>query len=387
MLKIAVVTGTRADFGLLDPLLRGIVTDTATELQLVVTGMHLSPEFGMTVQEVRSSGYRVADEIEILLSSDTGTGTAKSVGLATVGFADSFRRLDPDWIVLLGDRFEILAAAVAAFFQGIPVAHIHGGERTDGALDDAIRHAITKMSVLHFVSTKDYQRRVIQLGENPITVHHVGAIGLDRIDFSELITKSELAKYLGIDGTKPWCTVTFHPVTTRPGEVRTNINELISVLKTISDMEFVITKANADENGRLINSLMEEFVATVDNAVLVDSLGSKRYLSCVQASALVLGNSSSGILEAPFLKTPTVDIGDRQGGRIRGKSVIHAEPIASRILYAIQKARALADAAVYEENPYYNGGAAKRILEAIKNTEPSTRKTFFDLDFDITDLD
>lgn len=380
--RIAVVTGTRAEFGLLEPLLEKIVSSDETELQLIVTGMHLSSEFGMTVREVRGAGYHIADEIEMLLSSDSSVGVAKSVGLATIGFADSFRRLQPDWVVVLGDRFEILAAATTAMLMGVPIAHIHGGERTDGAIDDSIRHAVTKMARLHFVSTEDYRRRVIQLGESPKTVHHVGAIGLDRIDSQRLIPKEQLAHDLGLAPGLPWCTVTFHPVTTRPHETRHDVEQLTQAMAERRDLFFVITKANADENGRLVNRLLNDFVTSAGNAALFDSLGSLRYLSCVAASEFVLGNSSSGIIEAPFLGTPAVDIGLRQHGRISGPLVVHCEPDVEAIHAAIERARALRSQNVQARSPYYNGGASSRILKELRQTVYQGTKVFFDVSFD-----
>jgi len=380
--RIAVVTGTRADFGLLQPLLDKIVADPETELQLIATGMHLSPEFGMTVTEVRDAGYEIADEIEILLSSDSSVGTAKSVGLATIGFADSFRRLRPDWIVVLGDRFEILGASTAAMLMGLPVAHIHGGERTEGAVDEAIRHSVTKMSTLHFVSTPEYRKRVIQLGEPPERVHHIGAIGLDRINYETLLPKDKLGKDLGIDPGRPWCTVTFHPVTLEPDATQDAVKALTGALDEFSDMFFIITKANADEGGRLMNQILGEYAASRSNSKLFDSLGSARYLSCVYASELVLGNSSSAIIEAPHLLTPSVDIGSRQQGRARGDSVVHCETSQNSIVEAVRHARQIKAQNPFPASPYYNGGAANPIMEVLKRTPPSRVKRFHDIEFD-----
>lgn len=381
--KIAVVTGTRAEFGLLQPLLERIVADPETDLQLLVTGMHLSPEFGMTVNEIRDAGYEIADEIEILLSSDTGVGTAKSVGLATIGFADTLRRMTPDWLVVLGDRFEIFAAATAAMLIGVPIAHIHGGERTEGLVDEPIRHSVTKMSMLHFVSTPEYRKRVVQLGEAPDRVFHVGAIGLDRISQEYLLPKEEIAQELQVEVTRTWSTVTYHPVTLDPGSAETSVNALIGAMSARQDLFFIITKANADESGRMVNRMLAEYAQSSTNAALFDSLGSRRYLSCVAASALVLGNSSSALIEAPHLKTPTVDIGIRQQGRARGKSVIHCDETQSGIESAISSALANSDAAAFESSPYYNGGAVEPIIAALKD-QPSRRiKSFFDVEFSL----
>lgn len=381
--KIAVVTGTRAEFGLLQPLIDLIVADRETELQLIVTGMHLSPEFGMTVEEIREAGYDIADEIEILLSSDTGVGTAKSVGLATIGFADTLCRLSPDWLVVLGDRFEILAAATAAMLIGKPIAHIHGGERTEGVIDEPIRHSVTKMSVLHFVATPEYRKRVIQLGESPDRVFHVGAIGLDRIREENLLTREQLANDLRIDSSKTWCTVTFHPVTLDPDSVEESVYALVGAMRSRPDLFFVMTKANADEAGRKVNRVLTSYADAAENAALFDSLGSQRYLSCVKASALVLGNSSSALIEAPYLKTPSVDIGIRQQGRARGESVVHCGERQSEIEAAIEQALAIGEDEVFQSSPYFNGGAALPILQTLKSVPSKRIKSFHDVQFTI----
>lgn len=383
MTRIAILTGTRAEFGLLQPLIDLVLADPETELQLLVTGMHLSPEFGMTVAEIKEHGYPVADEIEILLSSDTAVGTAKSVGLATIGVADSLRRLQPNWLVLLGDRFELLGAASAAMLMGVPIAHIHGGERTEGAVDEAIRHSLTKMASVHFVSAPEHRKRVIQLGEDPGRIQHVGAIGLDRIDRDELMQKSLLAKDLGIDASLPWCVMTYHSVTLEPAHVKADAEVLLNVIRSLPDVYFIITKANADEQGRLINRRLEEFVDTAPNAALFDSLGSHRYLSAVHAAEFVLGNSSSGIFEAPFLHTPTVDVGNRQRGRARGPSVVHAEMSEESILRAVREARTINDPDIFDRSPYYNGGAASPILSVLKGPQPPRVKSFFDVQFEL----
>lgn len=381
--KIAVATGTRAEFGLLQPLLDKIVEDPETDLQLIVTGMHLSPEFGMTVSEVRDAGYQIADEIEILLSSDTGVGTAKSVGLATIGFADTLHRLKPDWLVLLGDRFEMLGVATAALLVGVPIAHIHGGERTEGAIDESIRHSITKMAHLHFVSTPEYRKRVIQMGESPDRVFHVGAIGLDRIDKAQLISKDDLAGDLNVDPDRRWCTVTYHPVTTETTAIEESVAELTAAMNEVDDLVFVITKANADEGGRLVNKMLTEFAERAEHVHIFSSLGSMRYLSCVFHSELVLGNSSSAIIEAPHLGTPSVNIGSRQCGRARGESVINCSESQDEIVKAIKRARAIDDPNVFESSPYYIGGAAAPILKELKVLQSGRSKNFYDVDFEV----
>lgn len=383
MKNLAVVTGTRAEFGLLQPLLEKIAADPDTNLQLVVTGMHLSPEFGMTVNEVRDAGYEIAEEIEMLLSSDTGVGTAKSVGLATIGFADALHRLRPDWLVVLGDRFEVLAAATAALLVGVPIAHIHGGERTEGAIDESIRHSVTKLAQLHFVSTSEYRKRVIQLGERPDTVFHVGAIGLDRIDHRSLASRTEIASSLGLDQSRRWCTVTYHPATTEPDAIQSRVGALIGAMRLEPEWQFVITKANADQGGRLVNRLLADFVSGVENAFLFDSLGSHRYLSCVHHSDVVLGNSSSAIIEAPQLGTPSVDVGDRQRGRVRGDSVTHCSETSEEIRAALRLAGVRKHSGKKFGNPYYVGGAAEVVFGALKTKKAIRAKPFYDLEFSI----
>lgn len=382
--KIALVTGTRAEFGLLYPLIESVHKKVEDfELQLIVTGMHLSPEFGFTVEEIRESGVPIADEIEFLLSSDTSYGTAKSVGLAIIGFTDSYRRLKPDMVILLGDRFEILAAATAAMLIGIPIAHIHGGERTEGAVDESIRHSITKMSSIHFVATEEYRKRVIQLGEPVNRVYNVGAIGLDRIKKDQLISKKQLADELVIDVEPPWCTVTYHPVTLDPLNTKRKVQELLSALGAYPQMFFIFTKANADENGRMINSLIKDYVDSHENTKLFDSLGSKRYLSVVANSEIVIGNSSSGIIEVPFLHVPTLDLGIRQKGRVRGSSVFTVEEEQKSITKAIGHILHIKKEIDYSMHPYYNGGATQKILEKIAKYGNSRIKPFVDIDFEI----
>lgn len=386
MRKIGIVTGTRAEYGLLSPLIAAIRADNELTLQLIVTGTHLAPEFGATVAEIRADHIPISDELEILLSSDTSVGTAKSTGLATIAFADSFRRLAPDVLVLLGDRFEVLAAASAAMIMGIPVAHIHGGERTEGAIDESIRHAVTKMSHLHFVSTKEYAHRVIQMGEHPSTVFHVGAIGLDRVANLATVSREALAGSLQIPIDREWCTATFHPTTIDPEADLDNLSALLEAISIFPRIVFVFTKANADAHGRAINAALEMHCDANDNAVLFDSLGSKRYLILVSESAFVIGNSSSGLIEAPFLRVPTIDIGIRQQGRVRCASVQHVEPNVQEIQTAINACLDPKSIFQYEPNPYYAGGATSRILEALKTRLPSRLKRFFDVSITHEDL-
>lgn len=379
--KVAIVTGTRAEYGLLKPLLDQLHADAAFDSRLIVTGAHLVPEFGMTVEEIRADGVAIADEIEMMLGSDSRYGTAKSVGLGTIGFADSFRRLRPALVVVLGDRFEILAAATAAMLTGVPIAHIHGGERTEGAVDESIRHAITKMSHLHFVSTEEYARRVIQLGEQPDSVFHVGAIGLDRIDRQRITPKREVAERLGLPRDLRWCATTYHPVTLEHGTNEAQFQQVLDAVALRRDVYFVFTKANADAEGRRINAMIEAFVAKHDNAALFDSLGSQMFLSLMAASDFVLGNSSSGIIEAPFLGIPTIDIGNRQRGRVHAPSVLHVEPTRDAVADAMERCASNACSFRFDVNPYYAGGATQQIVRTLKERQPAHAKQFHDVNW------
>ena len=354
-------------------------------LQVVATGSHLSPEFGLTAHEIEQAGFAIDRRIEILLSSDTGAGVAKSTGLGLIGFADAFQDLRPDLVVLLGDRFEILAAATAALLMRLPVAHLHGGEKTEGAFDDAIRHAITKMSNLHFVATEEYRQRVIQLGENPGDVHVVGALGLDGLIKAKRLTRQELEASLGFDLGARSMLVTFHPETLSPGMAERQVAELLAALDAFGDFPIVFTLPNADPEGRAITSLIESFVENHPKARAYPSLGQLRYQSLVATVDVVVGNSSSGIIEVPSLGRPTVNIGDRQKGRLRAASVIDCPPDRSEIRQAIDKALSADFQASLEtvSNPYGTGGASDAIARVIAQTdlEALKQKTFHDLEF------
>jgi len=392
--KIAVVTGSRAEFGILTPLLQILRDDGRADLQLIVTASHLVPAFGMTVDEIENAGIPIAERVEMLLTSDTPGGIIKSMGVELISLADVYRRLAPDILVLLGDRYEILAAATAALVAGIPVAHIHGGEVTEGAIDDSIRHAVTKISRFHFTATEAYRRRVIQLGEDPDTVFCVGAPGLDRLVGMELLPSEAIKEELRLDPDRPIILVTYHPVTAAPAATETDVTELLNALDEFPEYTLVFTRANADHQGRLINARLERYVATDPLPVvgaetrggtqrrhLFSSLGSLRYLSLAAAAAVVVGNSSSGILEIPFLGVPSIDIGERQRGRIRPASVIHTTPDRASIVGAIQRAvENGAQPEPRENNPYYCGGASAAIAERLVTTEiPGTPKRFYDV--------
>ena len=385
MRKICVITGSRAEFGLLRWLMEAIERSPAMALQVVATGSHLSPEFGLTYREIEAAGFTIDRKVEMLMSSDTSTGVTKSIGLGVIGFADALRELDPDLVVLLGDRYEILAAATAAMIAHKPIAHLHGGEKTEGAFDDAIRHTITKMAHLHFVAAEEYRRRVIQLGEDPARVHLVGALGLDSLKRFELMSRPELEDSLDFRLGERNLLVTFHPETLLPGLAELHTGELLDALDVLSDVSMVFTLPNADTEGRKIASMIEAFVASRPNARSFVSLGQLRYLSLVSLVDAVVGNSSSGLIEVPSLGKPTVNIGERQKGRIRASSVIDCEPRRDDILKAI--------AATYEPgfrarltsviNPYGSGGASDAIAQVIESCDLSTliRKRFYDLNW------
>lgn len=387
MKKICVVTGTRAEYGLLKPLIKRINEDIELELQLVVTGMHLSPEFGLTYKEIEEDGYAITDKNEMLLSSDTPNGITKSIGLAVIGFADIFSRIEPDIVVLLGDRFETYAAATSAMVHRIPIAHIHGGELTQGAIDDAIRHSITKMSTLHFTSTQEYQKRVIQLGEQPERVHCVGSLGVENIKEQYLMSKEELERSIDFDLDKPYAVITYHPVTLEGNTAEEQFTSLLDALDEMKGYKYIFTKANADTEGRIINQLIDKYVdKNKDKAIGFTSLGMTRYLSALKYCEMVIGNSSSGLLEAPSFYIPTVNIGNRQKGRVRAESVIDCGNEKENICEALQKAVKMKKDLEFQKirNPYEGEDTSKNIYRCIKkylySKECETiNKRFYDL--------
>lgn len=383
-MKVAVITGSRAEYGLLSPLLNLLKTDNSFHLQTVVTGMHLSPEFGLTYKEIEADGFEIDYKVEMLLSGDSDAAITKSIGLGIIGFADAFSVLKPDLIVLLGDRFEIFAAATAAYLAKIPIAHLHGGEVTEGATDEALRHAISKMAYLHFTSAEEYRRRVIQLGENPERVFNVGAIGLDNIKSLKLLSCEELSTILSHNFNKSTVLVTYHPVTLEHETAEFQIQELFAALDEFPHLQIIFTLPNADADGRIIIKKIEEYVNKNKNrAKSFISLGQLKYLSSLQFVSAVIGNSSSGILEVPSFKIPTVNIGDRQLGRIKAESVIDAANDKNAIVKAIEKALSEDFKTVCKnvKNLYGDGNAASRILQIIKrfNNIKSLKKAFYDL--------
>jgi len=382
-LRICVITGTRAEYGLLRLLMERIREDIALELQLVATGMHLSPEFGSTYQSIEADGFRIDRKVETLLSSDSFIGIGKSVGLGVIGFADVFSDLKPNLIVVLGDRFEILAAVTAALFARIPVLHIHGGEVTEGVLDESMRHAITKMAHVHCVATEEYRYRVIQLGEQPHRVHCVGGLGVDAIKHIKFLDRDELEASLDFRLKAKNLLITFHPTTTEDDSVDSPMKELLAALEGLHDTGLIFTLPNADAGSRELISMLHIFVAKHPNARAYPSLGLARYLSCMALCDGVVGNSSSGLLEAPTLKKGTINIGDRQLGRIQASSVINCTADRQQISEALQQLYSPTFQARLSKvsNPYGDGDASEHIVGIIKRLklEELLFKSFYDL--------
>lgn len=383
-MHIAVITGSRAEYGLLYWLMREIQQDPDLTLCTIVTGMHLSPEFGLTYQHIEADGFTIDAKVESQLSSDSATGISKSVGLGIIGFADVFAHKKIDVVVLLGDRFEILAAAQAALFAKIPIVHIHGGETTEGAFDESIRHAITKMSHLHFVAAEPYRQRVIQLGEDPSRVFNLGTIGLDHINKTIFLTRDELQKKLNFSFGKLNFLITYHPTTLDNRSPEENILQLFSALEAFPDAHYLFTGTNADTKGRSLNQFIQHFVEKRGKkASFFMSLGSTTYLSLMNQVDMIIGNSSSGIIEAPHFKKPTVNIGDRQKGRLRASSIIDCDESTDTIVNSIKKALKLAPQLKTSpiDSPYKNNDASLKIKEHIKLScrDIKIAKTFYDL--------
>lgn len=382
--KICVVTGTRADYGLLCKLMKEIKKDQELQLQIIATGMHLSPEFGLTYQEIEEDGFVIDSKIEMLLSSDTPVGITKSIGLAIIGFAEALHQLRPDLLILLGDRYEILAAAQAALIAKIPIAHIAGGDTTEGAFDEAIRHSITKMSHIHFVTNERALQRVRQLGENPKLIYNVGSTAIDSIIEIIPMDRSELEKSIRFTLLQKNLLITFHPVTLESQASGQQFNELLEALHNLGpEIGLIFTKPNADPEGREIIQLIDDFVSNHPNAVAYTSLGQKRYLSLINYVDAVVGNSSSGIYEVPSFKKPTVNIGDRQKGRLLASSVINCPPEKLEIEKAIREA--LVKDCSNTVNPYGDGNSSVKIVEIIKSIEnykSLLKKHFFEISRD-----
>ena len=378
-LRVAVFTGTRADYGLLKPLLRELKTIAELEVKLIVAGSHLSMDFGHTVNEIEADGFQIDDRVEMLLSSSSKIGVAKSAGLGLIGFAESLDRLKPDMLVVLGDRYEALAIAQAALLLEIPIAHIHGGEISEGSTDDAMRHMITKASVLHCVSSEQHRQRVIQLGEAPNRVFNVGALVTDQALIESSISREELSLAFDFDFSKSYCLLTYHPAGFAGEDPEATIKNILVSLASEPEIGIVATYPNADAGGKAIVEQLTEASHKMGNRMLlVKSLGIARYLSAMRTAEFVIGNSSSGIIEAPFLLTPTVNVGRRQQGRLAANSVINCEVSPEQISAGIGAARAVDWTEV--SNPYYVGcSPSRKIVETLIDCQVGTGKKFFDL--------
>ena len=381
-MKVCVVTGTRAEYGLLYWLMKEIESDKDMLLQLIVTGMHLSSEFGLTYKEIEKD-FKIDKKIEMLLSSDTDLGVSKSMGLAQISFSEAYEELTPDIVIVLGDRYEIFSAVSSAMISRIPIAHISGGEVTEGVIDEAIRHAITKMSHLHFVSTEEYKNRVIQLGEHPNRVFNLGAIGIDNINKLKLFSKNEFVKSIDFSLNKKNILVTFHPVTLEKSTSKEQFQELLNSIDELEDTNIIFTKSNSDTDGRVINQMIDAYVSRNNNAVSFISMGQVRYISALKFVDAVVGNSSSGLTEAPIFGIGTINIGDRQKGRINLVSVINCNPTKESIsnafneLYSERFQKALS----IVKSPYGNGGTSKKIKNIVKNFDLNNilKKSFYDV--------
>lgn len=385
MKKICIITGTRAEYGILKPVIEKVCQTNGLELQLVVTGMHLSSEFGLTYREIEQDNFPIAAKIEMLLSSDTSVGISKSMGIALIGFADYFETYKPDIVVILGDRYEMLVAALAAMIARIPIAHIGGGDLTEGAIDEAIRHSITKMSHLHFAATEEYRNRVIQLGEHPSTVYNVGALGVENIKTIKLLSRKEVEESLEFQFTDNTIMVTYHPVTLENMTAQKQFRSILDVIDNHKELSVIFTKANADTDGRIINQMIDEYVAlNSDRCKAYTSLGQVRYLSTLQFCKVVVGNSSSGIIEVPSFGIPTVNIGDRQKGRTRSASVIDCGNSLQEIENALHIAlsREFREGLINVKNPYEKLGTSDTIIQIISDSMDKgidIKKKFYDI--------
>jgi UDP-hydrolysing UDP-N-acetyl-D-glucosamine 2-epimerase len=385
--RICVVTGSRAEFGLLTPLMNAVKADPALALQVVATGMHLSPEFGMTVKAIEEAGFQVDSRVETLLSSDSAVGMAKSIGLGVIGFADAFSGLRPDIVVLLGDRYEIFAAAQAAMVSRTIIAHIHGGEVTEGALDDAMRHCISKMSHVHFVSDAPYRKRLIQLGERPERILDVGSLGIENILNMKLLSRVELIKSIGFSFGEKTLLVTYHPVTLEADSSERNFSSILDALDRFPDSSVIFTRPNSDTDNKVIGRMIDSYVArNPGRAASFASLGQLRYLSAMRSASAVIGNSSSGVIEAPAFGVPSVNIGERQTGRILRPSVIQCKDDRDEIVRAIQRALQMQKSPALDPSLWTarHGEASTKIKDHLKSVDlaPLLKKKFFDVAFE-----
>jgi len=381
--KICVVTGSRAEYGLLRWVMQGIRASDHLELQVVATGMHLSEAFGYTYREIEQDGFTIDKRVDLQLLGDSSLQVAKSMSLGLAGFAEAFESLGPDLVLLLGDRFEIFSAAAAAMVSRIPLAHLHGGETTEGAFDESIRHAVTKLAHLHFVAADEYRRRVIQLGEDPVRVFLVGGLGVDSILRLAPMSRVSLEESLGFSFRPRNLLVTFHPATLEIDAAADQMRELLMALSTLHDTGLIFTLPNADPGGRAVTELISDFVSCHENACAFPSLGQSRYLSCIRQVDGVIGNSSSGLLEVPSFSKGTVNIGSRQRGRLKASSVIDCQPQCHAILHAIDAMYAPEFQAQLQatKNPYGDGGASDKIVSILEHIsfEYLLEKSFYDI--------
>lgn len=383
--KICVVTGARSEYGLLYWLMKAIEADSELRLQTVVTGMHLSPEFGSTYKQIESDGFTIDAKVESLLSSDSAVGVTKSTGVGVMGFADAFAALQPHIVLLMGDRYEMFAAAQAAMIARLPIAHIHGGETSEGAFDESIRHAITKMAQWHFVAAEPYRKRVIQMGEPPDHVFNHGAPGLDHLGKIRWLNREELEDDFGLRLSNPLFVVTYHPVTLAEEDPRIPMRELLAALERFPNATCIFTYPNADTGGRVLIEAIQQFVASQPHrAKAFATLGQQRYLSLMRIADVIVGNSSSGLIDAPALRKAAVNIGDRQKGRLRATSVIDSAERRDDIVAAIERALSadFRERAERTKSVYGEGNASGKIVATLKSLGLEVRKTFFDIDHD-----
>jgi len=385
MKKICIVTATRAEYGLLKPIIRIICGDSELDLCLIVTGTHLVGEYGYTVKEIETDGFPIAERIGLPISSKTPEDVSRTIGHTFLKFADIYRKHKPDMLIVLGDRYELIPICFCAVNSRVPIAHISGGESTEGAVDETIRHCITKMSFLHFPGCEKYRQRIIQLGEDPKRVFNFGDLGVENAHKVPLISRQELSESLGFSLMTPYFSVTFHPVTLEVSDVEDQVDELFAAINELSNYNFLITKANADAGGEIINAKINAFTATHSNCLGVASLGVQRYLSSLKYAEGIIGNSSSGIVEAPCFGIPTINIGDRQKGRLQADSIINCPPEKQAILLAVRTSQNLEfrEKASNTINPYDGGNTACSIVCTIKNIlneqTINLKKHFFDL--------
>lgn len=381
------MTATRAEYGMLKNVIGRIEKSAELELCLLVTGTHLVPEYGMTVGEIEQDGYPIAEKIDVLLASDTPVSVSKTMGMTMISFAEVFERHKPDCLVVLGDRYEILAVCSAAMNAGIPIVHISGGETTQGAIDESVRHCITKMSYLHFASCEVYRQRIIQLGEEPGRVYNYGDVGLESVRLVPVMSRQELEQSIDFLLDRPYMSVTFHPVTLEVQEAERQMQELLDALEEFNDMKFIFTKSNADAGGRKINKMIDSFVAGHDNCAAYASLGIKRYVNLLRFSEGMIGNSSSGIREAPTIGIPTINIGNRQKGRLQADSILNCAPKKEEIIKAVRESQtqSFKERARNTVNPYGDGNTSEKIVQTITEylyqDKICLEKRFYDVNF------